>query len=130
MRLGFSQLVQLVLKNCFPVVCRRAPRYKFNMALVNNCLSVTPAHRLCRQLGMKSYSTWFYNWSGFCVLVKKTGWLWSCIIVNPFSANPTKWYNTIKQFVGNLPTNCLSVFDHFVKLALKGLNINRITYFT
>ena len=24
----------------------------------------------------------------------------------------------------NLPTNCLSVFDHFVKLALKGLGIN------
>ena len=40
---------------------------------------------------------------------------------NPLSANPTKWSNTLKQFVGNLPTNCLSVFDHFVKLALKGL---------
>ena len=33
----------------------------------------------------------------------------------------TKWSNTLKQFVGNLPTNCLSVFDHFVGLALKGL---------
>ena len=40
---------------------------------------------------------------------------------NPLSANPTKWLKTLKQFVGNLPTNCLSVFDHFVKLALKGL---------
>ena len=39
------------------------------------------------------------------------------------SANPTKWSNTLKQFVGNLPTNCLSVFDHFVKLALKGLRL-------
>ena len=38
---------------------------------------------------------------------------------NPLSANPTKWSNTLKQFVGKLPTNCLSVFDHFVKLALK-----------
>ena len=37
------------------------------------------------------------------------------------SANPTKWSNTLKQFVGKLPTNCLSVFDHFVGLALKGL---------
>ena len=36
---------------------------------------------------------------------------------NPFSANPTKWSNTLKQFVGNWTTNCLSVFDHFVKLA-------------
>ena len=28
---------------------------------------------------------------------------------NSLSANPTKWSNTLKQFVGNLPTNCLSV---------------------
>ena len=31
----------------------------------------------------------------------------------PLSANPTKWPNTLKQFVGKLPTNCLSVFGHF-----------------
>ena len=43
--------------------------------------------------------------------------------VNPLRANATKWSNTLKQFVGNLPTNCLSVFDHFGKLALKGLMI-------
>ena len=41
--------------------------------------------------------------------------------INPLSANPTKWSNTLKQFIGKLPTNCLSVFDHFVILALKGL---------
>ena len=41
--------------------------------------------------------------------------------VNPLSANPEKWSNTLKQFVGNLPTNCLSVFDHFMNLALKRL---------
>ena len=35
--------------------------------------------------------------------------------LNPLSANPTKWSNTL------LPTNCLSVFDHFVGLALEGL---------
>ena len=40
------------------------------------------------------------------------------IVVSPLSANPTKWSNTLKHFVGNLTTNCLSVFDHFVKLAL------------
>ena len=39
---------------------------------------------------------------------------------NLLSANPTKWSNTLKQFVGKLPTNCVSVFDHFVGLALKG----------
>ena len=42
-------------------------------------------------------------------------------LLNPLSANFTKWSNTLKQFVGKLQTNCLSVFDHFVRLALKGL---------
>ena len=41
--------------------------------------------------------------------------------LNPLNANPTKWSNTLKQFVANLLTYCLSVFDHFVGLALKGL---------
>ena len=41
--------------------------------------------------------------------------------LNPLSVNPIKWSNTLKQFVGNLPMNCLSVFDHFVKSALKEL---------
>ena len=40
---------------------------------------------------------------------------------NPLSANPTKWSNTLEQIVAILPTNCLNVFDHFVKLAVKGL---------
>ena len=37
--------------------------------------------------------------------------------IKALSANPTKWSNTLKQFVGKLPTNCLSVFDHFMNLA-------------
>ena len=41
--------------------------------------------------------------------------------VNSLSARPAKWLNMLKQFVSNLSTNCLSVFDHFVVLALKGL---------
>ena len=45
------------------------------------------------------------------------------IVLNPLSASPTKWSNTLKQFVGKLPTNCLSVFGHFVNLALKGLTV-------
>ena len=43
--------------------------------------------------------------------------------INPLSANPEKWSNTLRQIVGNLPTICLSVFDHFINLALKGLRI-------
>ena len=42
---------------------------------------------------------------------------------NSLSANFTKWSNTLKQFVGNLPTNYLSAFGHFVGLALKGLRL-------
>ena len=43
--------------------------------------------------------------------------------LNPLSANPTKWSNTLKQFL----TNCLSVFDHFMNLALKGLKAHTIS---
>ena len=45
------------------------------------------------------------------------------VTFNPLSANPTKWSNTLNQFVSKLPTNCLSVFDHFVKLLQKGLSV-------
>ena len=43
-------------------------------------------------------------------------------LLNPLSVNFTKWSNTLKQFVCNMPTNCLSVFGHFVGLALNRLN--------
>ena len=43
------------------------------------------------------------------------------ISFNLLNANPTNWSNTLKQFVSNLPTNCVGVFDHFVELALKEL---------
>ena len=43
------------------------------------------------------------------------------ISYNPLNINPEKWSSTLKQIVGNLPTICLSVFDHFMNLALKGL---------
>ena len=33
---------------------------------------------------------------------------------------------TLKQFVGKLLTNCLSVFDLFVGLALKGLTVTGV----
>ena len=47
--------------------------------------------------------------------------------VNPLSANPTKWSNTLKQFAGKLPTNCLLMFGHFVKLVLKVLRVQRFS---
>ena len=46
------------------------------------------------------------------------------IQLNPLRVNFTKWSNTLKQIVGNLLTNFLSVLEHFVGLALKGLTIH------
>ena len=45
----------------------------------------------------------------------------SIFYIKPLSANPTKWSNTLKRFVGNLSINCFSLFYHFVGLSLKGL---------
>ena len=73
-------------------------------------LSSRIRHFLPLHLKIKSYSSF--------TLLKV---LWN--LVNPSNANFTKWSNNIKQFVGNLPTNWLSVFDHFVGLAFKGLRI-------
>ena len=53
----------------------------------------------------------------YSIHIKYEPW---CKII-PLNANPTKWSNTLKQLVTKLLTNCLCVFDHFVKLALKGL---------
>ena len=39
--------------------------------------------------------------------------------INPLNANLTKWSNILEQLFGNLPTNCLNVFDHFVGLEFK-----------
>ena len=46
--------------------------------------------------------------------------------LNPLSAKFKKWSNTLKQFVGKLPTSCVIVFDHFVGLALKELKRGNI----
>ena len=41
--------------------------------------------------------------------------------LSPLNSNPTKWSNTLKQFVGCCQQIVLSVFDHFMGLALKEL---------
>ena len=45
--------------------------------------------------------------------------LYGSDLINPLSANPTKWSNTLSRRIA------LSVFDHFVGLALKGLTLNK-----
>ena len=42
----------------------------------------------------------------------------------PLGANPTKWLNTLKKFVGK-SQRIAWVFDHLVGLALKELKIHR-----
>ena len=86
-------------------------------------------------IGLQSKSMdWFLYDNGLCHMrVDDCFWFLSLISTihdqkelvqfNPLHANPTKWSNTLKQFVSKLPTNCLSVFDHFMKLALKGLSV-------
>ena len=52
--------------------------------------------------------------------------LWQTSKINLSSANPTKWSNTLKQFVGRLPANCLSMFDHSFRLTLKMLRLKTV----
>ena len=46
------------------------------------------------------------------------------IVLDAYLMPIEKWSNTLKQIVGNLPTICLSAFDHFMNLAIKGLTTN------
>ena len=41
-------------------------------------------------------------------------------LFNPLSTNITKWSNKLKQLVGKLPTNCLSVLTILWDWRLKG----------
>ena len=50
--------------------------------------------------------------------------------LNALSPSPTKWSNALKQFVSKLLKNCLSVFDHFLGLALKGFALSLVNHFT
>ena len=70
-------------------------------------------------MGVLSYVTIIAETSPYSYLFN---YLFS-LIVNPLSADFTKWPKTLKQFIGKLPMNCLSVFGHFVGLALTWLII-------
>ena len=61
------------------------------------------------------YNVAFMKWKieNFSIMdSKKTIQLMSenLSLFNPLSASPTKWSNTLKQFVGKLPMNCLSAW--------------------
>ena len=63
----------------------------------------------------------FFTW-GWSVCAKM---FQSVVNGNPLSTNFLKWSDTLKQFVGKFPTNCLSVFDHFVGLSFRGLTLSK-----
>ena len=69
-----------------------------------------------------SYTNRFTGYGNSYILTEKfntfTGYKTLCRVmnVNLLSVNPIKWSNTLKQFVDNLLTNYLSLFDHFVLL--------------
>ena len=63
------------------------------------------------------HGIWQENWYGSDGLISKS--YQEIVGVNLLSANPTKCFNTL---------NCLSVFDHFVGLALKGLRKLKINF--
>ena len=83
-----------------------------------------------RHIVVTSLNDWLYR---RCQIVENERFadvnLERCGNVNPLSANFIKWSNTLKQFVGKSPTNCLSVFDHFVKLTLKELTFPFCKYY-
>ena len=73
------------------------------------------------------FSSWFFFFNWCSISIERLIHFLEGLVFNPLSVNPTKWSNTLKQFFGNIPTNCLSVLDYFVGLALKGL-IARLSY--
>ena len=80
-------------------------------------------HKHCRFPPVQKHSDYYLQASirdHYLILLIATR-VFIRLLLNPLSAKFIKWSNTLKQFVGKLPTNCLSVFDHFMNLALKGL---------
>ena len=77
--------------------------------------------RLSQDLVTDSHTKTELRSSSYTIQSTKLAAMVSLIRFNPLNANPEKWSNTLKQIVGNLSTICLSVFDHFTNLALKGL---------
>ena len=87
-------------------------QFNKNVAIIN-IITATPAKKKKNSNYVTSLQNRFMS--------VPTHFVIKVAFVNLLSANPKKWSNTLKQFVCNLPTNCLSVFDHFMNLALKGL---------
>ena len=106
---------------------------------ISNQITVSSIYNWLDGKGQSDWWNWWLN-PKYCVYMSLVINALSTLYVSntdliefqlyPLSTNFTKWSNTLKPFVGNLPTNCLSVSDHFVGLALKGFRIIlRIIFF-
>ena len=101
--------------SCLEVFCRKG--------FLRNLAKCTRKH-LCQRFFLFADGLWQFRnifflpwWDRFKNMIKIK--VYSLLTLNLLSANSTKWSNTLKQFVGC----CLSVFDHFVELALKRLKV-------
>ena len=95
--------------------------FNFTHIIEVNCFVEDFFHFFDVCSNLKDLSSWISIYSKIYSSFKHFKLQYMHIEINPFSANFTKWSNTLKQFIGNLPTNYLSMFDDFVFLALKGL---------
>ena len=115
-------------RRCYPVNFEKFIRVAFLQNSSERLLQFrrkkTPADRSCSIMRILNRSFVIGSW--FFIDMWKIrlfiSFLYEESRLNPLSANITKWSNTLKQFVRKLPTNRLSVFDHFVILTLKGLS--------
>ena len=83
----------------------------FNENVIQIFFLITPViDNICKFDSMGQFGTLLY-W-GLQTLSKD-------FQINPLSTKLTKWPNTLKEL------NCLSVFGHFVGLALKGLSYSK-----
>ena len=126
----------------FPSTCKTLLNSSINMSLIKKCFNLIekelfptlinasdnlwgPPTILKKQMYLKmphyTHPKWG-SWSFPLLNVYQLAKNQSDSQINPLIAKPTKWSNILKQFVGNLPTNCLSVIDHFAGCALKGLS--------
>ena len=93
-----------------------------------------PLHHLCYFRDFpKVFSGWLLprNLSELIDNITADSQISNCTYANLdfLSANPTKWSNIVKQFVGFLPTNFLNVFDRFVGLVLDWLRVTELLNF-
>ena len=107
---------------------KEAEVISFGMQLLNSSSTKCKfRNKLYWKCLVRTLSEIWFSWCAFLnerveVYIREIPEIFSNFLaINPLSANPIKWPHTLKQFVGKLPTNCLSVFGHFVNLALKGL---------